>query len=216
MRNNDQKPPWARRPGITRFIYVILAAAIIGVLAGCTGSGSSPAPATPVAEQAATAGLPVTDTPAADAPPAGDAAPARLATVAEAEQLAGFDLLEPGYLPEGVSFDFAMLESAPGPYVTLQYKIVHPQYGDMGAFFQILQQPQPTAPLDVTTCSGSGDGVCELLQIGGATVIYHRYTAGTEGLDWYANGVVLRLLRTAGEPGKSYKDELVKVVESMK
>jgi hypothetical protein len=47
-------------------------------------------------------------------------------------------------------------------------------------------------------------------------VVYRQSPAGPEGLDWYADGFVFRLLRTAGEPTKIYKDELVKVVESMK
>jgi len=84
----------------------------------------------------------------------------------------------------------------------------------MGLFFHINQESQPEAPADVTACGENVTG-CEVLQIGGVPVVYHLYDGGTEGLDWYADGFVFRLLRTAGEPGKIYKDELVKVVESM-
>jgi len=38
---------------------------------------------------------------------------------------------------------------------------------------------------------------------------------GLNGLDWFNDGVAFRLLRTAGEPNKVYKDELMKVVDSM-
>jgi hypothetical protein len=99
--------------------------------------------------------------------------------------------------------------------VILQFKIVHETYGDMGNFFQIMQEKQSEAPPDVLSC-GEKTEVCEVLQINGVTVIYHQVSAGPEGLDWYADGFVFRLLRTAGEPNKGYKDELIKVVESMK
>jgi hypothetical protein len=158
-----------------------------------------------------------TPLPAQAAPPAvSETEPIRAATVAEAELLAGFKVRMPAYLPEGVSFDYALVQKAPNPQVALQFKIVHPQYGDMGRFFQIMQAPRPGAPAEASSCSGSSDGACEVLQIAAQPVIYHLYTAGTESLDWYANGVAFWLLRTAGEPGKVYKDVLVKVAESLK
>jgi len=142
--------------------------------------------------------------------------PIRISTIAEAEKLAGFNVQEPAYLPEGVSFDFATYQEMPNPSVTLYFKIIHAQFGDMGVFFQILQELQEKAPPDVTSCDLSTDGICEILQFGAIPVVYHHYSGGTEGLDWYYDGFAYRLLRTAGEPGKVYKDELVKVVDSMK
>lgn len=134
--------------------------------------------------------------------------------IAEAERLAGFDVKEPTYLPQGVSFDSATYQATPNPYVILQFKITHEEFGDMGNFFQIMQEKQTEAPADVLSCGANTEG-CEVLQINNVAIIYHQTTAGPEGLDWYANGFVFRLLRTAGEPNKVYKDELIKVIESM-
>jgi hypothetical protein len=142
--------------------------------------------------------------------------PVRIDTLAEAEKLVDFKLQEPAYLPEGVSFAFAAYQQTTNPSVALYFKIIHPQFGDMGPFFQILQEPQAKAPPDIASCVESKDGICELLQIGEIPVVYHQYSAGTEGLDWFHNGCTYRLLRMAGEPGKVYKDELVKVVASLK
>jgi hypothetical protein len=36
-------------------------------------------------------------------------------TIAEVEGLAGFDVKEPTYLPEGVSFDHATYQTSPSP-----------------------------------------------------------------------------------------------------
>ena len=56
----------------------------------------------------------------------------------------------------------------------------------------------------------------EMTMVDTVTLCLPLYNAGgTEELDWYADGFVFRLLRTAGEPEKIYKVELVKVVESM-
>jgi hypothetical protein len=52
--------------------------------------------------------------------------------------------------------------------------------------------------------------------MGDMQVVYHLNPAGPEGLDWYEDGFAFRLLRTAGEPNKVYKEELVHVVASMK
>jgi hypothetical protein len=148
------------------------------------------------------------------------AAPAQLVqnerqTISEAEQLAGFNVLEPSYLPKGVSLDFADYQNSPSPAATLHFKIVHEVYGDMGAFFQIMQEPQASAPPDTTSCGEVTQG-CEILTIGDKQVVYRLYEGGTEGLSWYAGGFAFRLLRTAGEPNKVYKDELVHVVDSLK
>lgn len=137
-----------------------------------------------------------------------------LQTVADAEKLSGFDVKEPSYLPMGVSLDTVSYQSAPNPYVILQFKIIHETYGDMGNFFQIMQEAQQETPADVLSCGENAEG-CEVLQINNASVVYHQNPGGTEGLDWYTDGFVFRLLRTAGEPNKVYKDELIKVVESM-
>ena len=136
-------------------------------------------------------------------------------TIAEVEELAGFDVKEPTYLPTGVSLDYAAYEKSPNPYVTLQFKIVHETYGDMGAFFQIVQEAQEVAPPDTISCGQAVNG-CEIISVGDMPVVYRLNPAGTEGLDWYANGFSFHLLRTAGEPNKVYKDDLVNVVASMK
>ncbi|HET9905113.1 MAG TPA: hypothetical protein VFQ23_00685 [Anaerolineales bacterium] len=134
-------------------------------------------------------------------------------TVAEVEELAGFDVKEPAYLPTGVSFDYATYQEAPFPNVTLHFKLVHETYGDMGAFFQIVQEPQAEAMPNPAACGATGND-CEVLQVGDVAVNY-RLTSPTESLMWSSNGFSFQLLRTAGEPEKIYKDELLKVVESM-
>jgi len=150
-----------------------------------------------------------TELPQESLPPAENA----VLTVSEVEKQAGFDVKEPTYLPSGVSFQTAVFQNSPNPMVILQYKLVHEQFGEMGAFFQITEESLPEAPADVLACV-QADG-CEMLQIGDLSVVYHLNPAGPEGLDWYKDGLVFRLLRTAGEPNKIYKDELVKVIESM-
>jgi hypothetical protein len=67
--------------------------------------------------------------------------------------------------------------------------------------------PNPTA------CGTTGDN-CEVVQVGDVTVEY-RLTTPTESLIWAVDGFSFQLLRTAGEPNKIYKDELLKVVGSM-
>jgi hypothetical protein len=152
----------------------------------------------------------------AAAAPGDENALLRFDDLAQAEKAAGFELHEPGFLPEGVSLDFVVFQPSPSPSLLLQYKIVHPEYGDRGAFFQILVAPQAAAPADTTGCPTGPDGSCEVLQNGDQVIVYHLYAGGTEGLDWFQDGLAFRLLRTAGEPGKVYKDDLLKVVESMK
>lgn len=149
-------------------------------------------------------------TPEADTPSQGSTNP----KIADVENQAGFDIKEPAYLPQGVSFDTATYQTAPNPYVILQFTLKHEEYGEMGNFFQIMQESQSEAPADVLSCEANTEG-CEVLQVNNIPVVYHQNPAGPEGLDWYADGFVFRLLRTAGEPNKIYKDELVKVVESM-
>ncbi len=129
-------------------------------------------------------------------------------TIAEVEKLAGFDVKEPKYLPNEVSFDFATYQKSPYPNVTLYFK-----YSDRGIFFQIVQEPQEGALPNPDACGANGDE-CETLQIDSITVKY-RLTAPTETLMWNADGFSFHLLRTAGEPNKVYKDELLKIVESM-
>lgn len=139
--------------------------------------------------------------------------PQVLKTIAEAESLAGFDVKEPTYLPTGVTLDFATYQAAPYPTVTLHYKLVHPTLGDRGAFFRIVQEPQAAAMPNPAACGAAGDE-CETVPMGGLTVKY-RLTTPTESLMWEADGFIFSLLRTAGEPNKIYKDELLQVASSM-
>ncbi len=134
-------------------------------------------------------------------------------TIPEVEKMAGFDVKEPTYLPTGVSFDHAMYQNSPYPRVILYFKLVHQTYGDMGVFFQIVQEPQAEISPNPTACGVTGSD-CEIVQIGDVFVKY-RLTSPTESLMWEMNGFSYSLLRTAGEPNKIYKDELLKVMESM-
>jgi DNA-binding CsgD family transcriptional regulator len=136
-----------------------------------------------------------------------------LYTMSDIEKAAGFDVKEPTYLPTGVSFDHATYQSSPNPRVTLYYKLVHETYGDMGIFFQIVQEPQAEASSNPTDCGVTGSE-CELIPIGNLFVNY-RLTSPTESFVWDMNGFSFSLLRTAGEPNKIYKDELIKVIDSM-
>lgn len=141
-----------------------------------------------------------------------------LRSIADAGKLAGFNVKEPAYLPKDVSFYFATYEKTPSPSVILRF--FDEQYSDMGTFIQINQQTEAD-PSYVTSCNESPGDVCEILQIGTTPVVY-RYSAdgasgsGTEQMDWYADGFFFSLFRNAGEPGKVYKDELVKIVGSLK
>jgi DNA-binding CsgD family transcriptional regulator len=135
-------------------------------------------------------------------------------TLSEVEKLAGFDFKEPTYLPTGVFFDHAIYRKSPYPHVILYYKLVHETYGDLGAFFQIVQAPQVEVPPNPTACGLTGSD-CEIIPIGDVMVKY-RLTSPTESLIWDMNGFSFNLLRTAGEPNKIYKGELLKVIESMK
>ena len=83
----------------------------------------------------------------------------------------------------------------------------------MGAFFQITQMPQAEALPNPDACGATGND-CEILQIGDVLVKY-RLSTPTESLMWDSDGLSFQLLRTAGEPNKIYKDELLKVVGSM-
>jgi len=135
-------------------------------------------------------------------------------TIAEVEELAGFDVKEPTYLPTGVSFNYATYQKSPYPNVMLHFKLIHETFGDMGAFFQIVQEPKAEAAPNPTACGDSGND-CEILEIGDMVVKY-RLTTPTESLMWESDGFSFQLLRTAGEPNKIYKDELLKVVGSLK
>src|SRR5215207_4826177 len=135
-------------------------------------------------------------------------------TIAEVEELAGFDVKEPTYLPTGVSFDYATYQKSPYPNVTLHFKMVHETFGDMGAFFHIVQASQAEASPNPNACGNSGND-CEIVQNGDMAVKY-RLSTPTETLMWDMDGFSFQLLRTAGEPDKIYKDELLKVVGSLK
>jgi hypothetical protein len=92
--------------------------------------------------------------------------------------------------------------------------MIHKVYGDMGAFFQIMQESQAEASPNPTSCGVSGND-CETLQTDDMVVKY-RLTNPTESLMWEEDGFSFQLLRTAGEPDKIYKEELLKVAGSMK
>ena len=142
--------------------------------------------------------------------------PSGRSTLAEIEKSAGFDVQEPAYLPEGVYFKSATYQQAPHPSVILQFNLVHPEYGDVGQFFVITQGQQDG------TLSDPCVNDCETLQIGSTQVNYRLNKSvdnpgsNTEMLTWESAGFSFQLLRTAGEPNKTYKDELLKVVGSMK
>lgn len=144
--------------------------------------------------------------------------PAGPMNLPEIEKVAGFDVQEPAYLPEGVYFDSAIYQEAPHPSVALQFNLVHQQYGDVGRFFLITQEQQDGALSAPDSCGND----CETLQIGDTPVKYRLNKsadnpgADTEMLTWESAGFSFQLLRTAGEPNKTYKDELLKVVGSMK
>ncbi len=138
--------------------------------------------------------------------------PECLRSIVDVEKMTGFNVKEPAYLPKDVSFYFATYEKAPGPVVILRF--YHEQHRDMGSFFQISQQLE-ASPFHMTTCAESSSDVCEILQIGSTSVVY-QYSGSTEQMDWYTDGFYFSLFRNAGEPGKIYKDELVKVIDSLK
>ena len=111
-------------------------------------------------------------------------------TLVEVEELSGFNVSEPDYLPAGVSLDFATYEASPSPAVVLHFKLVHEQYGDLGRFFEIRQEPQAEAPPSALSCGETVEG-CEVLQAGDVPIIYHLYSspteagASTEGFELY-------------------------------
>jgi hypothetical protein len=178
---------------------------LVLALTGCT-SASTPESVRPIQSDTSSQ---ATNTPVADMPLPADAP----YTVAEVEKLAGFDVKEPAYLPTGVTLDFATYQKSPHPTVILHFKLVHETYGDMGSFFQIVQEPQAEALPDPTACGVSGND-CEIVQIG-ERVLQYRLNGQTELLMWKVDGFSFHLLRTAGEPNKIYKDELLKVAGSM-
>jgi hypothetical protein len=180
--------------------FLAFAALTILLLSGCMPATTLPSNTPTQADISQPATAPVSDMPLPTDTPY---------TVAEVEKMAGFDVKEPTYLPNEVSFDFATYHKPPYPNVTLYFK-----YSDRGTFFQIVQEPQEGALPNPDACGANGNE-CETLQIGNIPVQY-RLTVPTESLMWNADGFSFHLLRTSGEPNKIYKDELLKVVESMK
>jgi len=57
--------------------------------------------------------------------------------------------------------------------------------------------------------NSKGHKSCEKI---GDMVVKYRLSTPTESLIWDVDGFSFQLLRTAGEPNKIYKDELLKVV----
>jgi hypothetical protein len=181
--------------------------------------GACTANATPVLPERLATTLPLPALPATDTLP--EKASAAAPDLLDIEKPVGFDVQEPVYLPEGAYLGSATYEEAPHPSVTLQFNLVHPQYGDVGPFFQIVQEPR-TGALSYPVACGVDGKDCETLKIGELLVSYrlNKSTdnpgADTELLMWENGGFSFQLLRTAGEPNKTYKDELLKVVGSMK
>jgi len=190
-------------------VFLVFATATMFLASGCASNPSS-LPPEPVGTNAPLPAESIGSTAGPETSPAGPS------TLAEIETSAGFDVQEPAYLPEGVYFNSATYQDAPHPSVTSQFNLVHEQYGDVGQFFLITQQPQEGA------LSNPCGNDCETLQVGDTPVNYHLNKsadnpgADTETLTWESAGFSFQLLRTAGEPNKTYKDELLKVVGSMK
>ena len=135
-----------------------------------------------------------------------------LHTIADVEKLTGFDVPFPTYLPQDVAFYFATYQKTPSQIVTLNF--LHQQHADMGSFFRIVQQTED--PLFSSSCDASSSNKCETLQIGDKSIVYVLTEDGrTEQLAWQANGFFFSLFRNAGEPGKIYKDELLKIINSL-
>jgi hypothetical protein len=133
-----------------------------------------------------------------------------LHSISDAEKMAGFDVQEPAYLPNDVSFYFATYQTSPNPGVTLNF--LHEAHRDMGRFFQIVQTQDST--FFVNSCDPSSSDNCEMLQVGITPVVY-QFSGASERLSWQSNGFFFSLFRSAGEPGRVYKDELLRIVESM-
>jgi hypothetical protein len=185
-------------------VFLVCSAAIVLWICGC-----APVP------------TPLASTPAQAAPPASEQVPdTDPPLIAEVEKQAGFEVQAPGYLPAGVSLESAAFESETSAGVVLRFKLVHEQYGDMGPFFQIRQEPLTEPPPAVPSCGDGAQG-CEILQADARQFVYYLYPspsgdgADTESFEWYADGFFFMLHRMAGEPGKIYKDELLKVASSM-
>jgi len=187
---------------LIRFQFLLVGISMVLLMNGCVPASIDPLPTDISSQSESTleANMPLpTDAPL---------------MVSEVEELAGFDVKEPSYLPTGVSFDHAAYQKTPYPAVRLYFKLIHETYGDMGIFFQIIQTPLAEAIPNPTACGAASDE-CESIQVGDLTVKYHL-TTPTESLMWDADGFSFQLLRNAGEPDKTYKDELLKVVGSMK
>jgi hypothetical protein len=200
--------------------FLVFLISLILWTGGCTSN------ATPVSSKPPATTIPLpTDTiqrthlPATDTLP--ETASAASPSLLDVEKQAGFDVLEPADLPEGAYLGSALYQETPHPNVTLQFNLLHPQYGDVGPFFRITQEAQANALPDPNACGADG-GDCETLQTGDLLVKYrlNKSTdnpgADTELLMWDSGGFSFQLLRTAGEPNKTYKEELLKVVGSMK
>ena len=84
----------------------------------------------------------------------------------------------------------------------------------MGRFFQLTQFTK-APPYFLSSCAAVGSHPCETLQVGETPLVYVN-SGSSEQLDWQKDGMYFSLFRSAGEPGKSYKDELLKVVESIR
>src|SRR5215208_4702298 len=88
----------------SKFLAFVLS--IVLLLSACVSAATEPLPA---------------DTVEANVPLVTDVSH----TIAEVEELAGFAVKQPSYLPTGVSFDYATYQEAPHPNVTLHFKLTH-------------------------------------------------------------------------------------------
>jgi hypothetical protein len=134
--------------------------------------------------------------------------PECLRSVADASRAAGFEVQSPASLPADTAFYYAALDES--GVVLHFYNLKH---AAMGSFFRISQSPA-ASPAFLADCGDLASPACEELQAGSTPVVY-QYFNPTEQLDWSAGGMYFSLFRNAGEPGKIYKDDLLKVVASM-
>ena len=137
--------------------------------------------------------------------------PECLLSIQDAETLSGIDVKEPAYLPADAAFYYAAYDPVAFPGVTLYY--LHQQHPDMGSFFHISQYVE-APPFFMTSCGDLPGTSCEMVNAGSIQVVY-QYLNPAEQLDWSDGGYFFSLFRNAGEPGKIYKDDLLKVAESM-
>jgi hypothetical protein len=154
-------------------------------------------------------------------------------SVVEAETTAGFDLLEPSILPEGFEFAYARYD-ATYQTVTLVYTPAgQPGTGDGGLY--IFQTPRSIAG-DPTDCVECPAGSKEQVQVNGAPAYYLHgsfFTGSSDqplstpvwqadspnyNLTWATPDLVININYGVSMwyGGQIYKDDLIKIAESMR